>query len=182
MSRFPIGVPTAFATLIALFTASPASAQFQMTRWTADYGGAPVSGGSFSLVGTAGQPDAGVHTGGAFTLQGGFWFGGAAVLAVGDEPAATAAGTLALSIAPNPMRASGTLQLALPRAEAVRIGVYDVTGRRLATLADGPFAAGIHALAVRPQHDDGRPLAAGVYFVRLEAGERAVTKRMLVVH
>jgi hypothetical protein len=153
-----------------------------MTRWTADYGGGPLSGGTFSVTGTAGQPDAGLQTGGAFTLQGGFWFGGATVLAVGDEPVAMATGELSLSIAPNPMRGGGTLQLALPRAEAVRIGVYDVTGRRLATLADGPFAAGIHALAVRPQDDDGRPLAAGVYFVRMEAGSQALTKRMLVVH
>jgi hypothetical protein len=182
MSRIPYGVPTALATLIALFTASPASAQFQMTRWTADYGGGPLAGGAFSVTGTAGQHDAGTHTGGAFTLQGGFWFGGSAVLAVGDDPqpgGETLA--LALSVAPNPIRGSGTLQLTLPRAGAVRLALYDVNGRRLAQLADGAFAAGVHALAVRPQDDDGRPLPAGVYFVRLEAGAQAMTRRMLVV-
>jgi hypothetical protein len=35
------------------------------------------SGGGYSLGGTAGQPDAGLMTGGEYTLGGGFWGGGA---------------------------------------------------------------------------------------------------------
>lgn len=45
---------------------------------TIDGGGGTSSGGSFSLSGTAGQFDAGVLTGGTYTLIGGFW-GGAGV-------------------------------------------------------------------------------------------------------
>ena len=38
------------------------------------------TGGSYTLGGTAGQPDAGLLTGGSYTLGGGFWGGGAVTL------------------------------------------------------------------------------------------------------
>jgi len=38
------------------------------------------TGGSYTLGGTAGQPDAGLLTGGGYTLGGGFWGGGAVTL------------------------------------------------------------------------------------------------------
>jgi hypothetical protein len=45
--------------------------------WTVDGGGWIFSSGAgFNLSGTAGQADAGVLTGGAYTLGGGFWQGG----------------------------------------------------------------------------------------------------------
>jgi hypothetical protein len=44
--------------------------------WTVDGGGATFStGGSYSLGGTIGQPDAGTSSGGTYTLDGGFWGG-----------------------------------------------------------------------------------------------------------
>ncbi|MHC5111611.1 MAG: hypothetical protein ACYTHJ_17230 [Planctomycetota bacterium] len=50
-------------------------AQYEISRSTIDGGGAMASGGGgFELVGTIGQPDAGLHTGDGFALTGGFWF------------------------------------------------------------------------------------------------------------
>jgi hypothetical protein len=43
--------------------------------WTVDGGGGQSSGGDYTLRGAAGQPDAGVLTGGAYVLQGGFFTG-----------------------------------------------------------------------------------------------------------
>ena len=52
---------------------------YDLDWWTVDGGGATSSaGGSYSLSGTIGQPDAGTSTGGTYTLSGGFWTGGAA--------------------------------------------------------------------------------------------------------
>ncbi len=49
---------------------------FEISRSTIDGGGVMNSvGGGFELSGTVGQPDAGVLSGGGFTLAGGFWFG-----------------------------------------------------------------------------------------------------------
>jgi hypothetical protein len=56
-----------------------ALAGYTMDWWTVDGGGATSStGGSYSLGGTIGQPDAGTSAGGTYALSGGFWGGGAA--------------------------------------------------------------------------------------------------------
>ena len=52
--------------------------------WTVDGGGGASAGGSYSLSGTAGQPDAGALSGGVFALHGGFW----GRLPAGTRPAA----------------------------------------------------------------------------------------------
>lgn len=63
----------ALCSILAL--AIPASADvFSVNWWTVDGGGAMYStGGNFELGGTIGQPDAGVLSGGDFSLVGGFW-------------------------------------------------------------------------------------------------------------
>jgi hypothetical protein len=71
-------------TLVALLLlSSVALAQsgggYDLTWSTIDGGGATWSeGGGYALGGTVGQPDAGVLSGGGYTLAGGFWPGGAA--------------------------------------------------------------------------------------------------------
>ena len=56
---------------------------YNLTWWTVDGGGQTFStGGSYSLGGTIGQPDAGLLTGGGYQLSGGFWSGGTAVYQV----------------------------------------------------------------------------------------------------
>ena len=50
---------------------------YDLSWWTVDGGGQMYSVGSgYELGGTIGQPDAGVLTGGGYTLGGGFWRGG----------------------------------------------------------------------------------------------------------
>jgi hypothetical protein len=70
------------AVILALLLASAAVVQAQTgggydLSWnTIDGGGGTVlSGGSYTLQGTIGQPDAGVHFGGPYVLGGGFWMG-----------------------------------------------------------------------------------------------------------
>lgn len=58
---------------------------FAIPWWTADGGGGESSGGSYTLQGTAGQPDAGGASGGDFALKGGFW----AVIPIDSAPGAT---------------------------------------------------------------------------------------------
>src|SRR5262249_10525207 len=53
---------------------STAAAQAYSLNWsTVDGGGGTSSGGSYSISGTIGQPDAGRLTGGSYVLDGGFW-------------------------------------------------------------------------------------------------------------
>jgi hypothetical protein len=67
-----------------LLAACPLSAQtggpYELYSATVDSGGATSSAGSYTLSGTAGQPDAGQMTGGNYELSGGFWPAGVACL------------------------------------------------------------------------------------------------------
>jgi hypothetical protein len=65
--------------LLVAGVAWASSAGYDLTWWTVDGGGATSSGGGYTLSGTAGQPDAGLLTGGEYTLGGGFAGGGAVV-------------------------------------------------------------------------------------------------------
>ena len=68
------------ATFLMVSSVSAATvADYDVSWWTVDGGGTTnSSGGSYTLGGTAGQPDAGVLTGGDYTLAGGFWGGASA--------------------------------------------------------------------------------------------------------
>ncbi|MEM1116143.1 MAG: choice-of-anchor B family protein [Bacteroidota bacterium] len=108
-------------------------------------------------------------------MQSGLWVVELEAQVVADEPAPEAAP--ALTVAPNPLGASASVQFALPEAADVRLTVLDVRGREVAVLADGPRAAGAHTVGL-----DGRGLPAGVYLVRLGVnGRTAATARATVV-
>lgn len=75
------------ALVVLLLVASGALADFnsdagfaqsyEISWWTVDGGGDMLSTtGDYTLSGTAGQPDAGLLTGGDYALGGGFWGGG----------------------------------------------------------------------------------------------------------
>jgi hypothetical protein len=84
---------------------------------------------------------------------------------------------------PNPVSQAGgtTFTFRLPEAAPVRLDVYDVMGRRVATVVDRSMAAGDHAVRWNGRSEVGQPLASGVYFYRLEAGSHVETRRLTVV-
>ena len=57
---------------------SVTTSAYDLSWWTVDGGGGASSGGGYALMGTGGQPDAAILTGGEYTLLGGFWGGLAA--------------------------------------------------------------------------------------------------------
>jgi hypothetical protein len=82
---------------------------------------------------------------------------------------------------PNP--ASGQVEFAfdLPVATPVRLVLVDVSGRLVAPLVDRPFPLGHHSLLWNGKDGLGAPVAAGVYFYRLEADGFRETRRLLIV-
>ena len=75
---------------------------------------------------------------------------------------------------------STTFEFALPEPCHVTLEVYNILGQSVATLVDQAYVAGRHRY-----HWDGtvrgRPLASGVYFAKLVAGDHTVTRKMAVV-
>ncbi|WP_263784471.1 FlgD immunoglobulin-like domain containing protein [Salinibacter grassmerensis] len=83
--------------------------------------------------------------------------------------------------APNPFGDRTTIKFALPEQTDVTLTVYDMMGRRVATLVDGPVRAGTHQIPWTGRTRDGQALASGVYLLRLRTGEQAFTRRMTLV-
>ena len=65
---------------------------------------------------------------------------------------------------PNPFVDRATVSFRLTRASRVRVNIMTMQGERVATIADGSFAAGEHRVTL------ASPLAAGAYLCTLEAG------------
>lgn len=83
----------------------------------------------------------------------------------------------ALTVIPNPVYSSATLRFALAGSAPVTLAVYDVQGRRMATLLEGsPLAAGEHAVPVGTI-----AWPAGCYLARLEANGVSTTRKMVVL-
>jgi hypothetical protein len=82
---------------------------------------------------------------------------------------------------PNPFNPSTRISYSIDRDARVRLAVYDVGGRLVRTLADEPMPAGTHVADWDGRDDEGRAVASGVYFYRLQAGKRTLTRKALLI-
>jgi hypothetical protein len=83
------------------------------------------------------------------------------------------------SPSPNPTIGSSRLDLTLLRARSVDVGVYDVAGRRVATLARGVMEAGTHPLVWDGRDVSGAIARGGMYLVRARGEGIEATRRIL---
>jgi hypothetical protein len=77
---------------------------------------------------------------------------------------------------PNPFNPTTTISFTLPRAEDVKLVVYDILGREVATLVNEFKQAGIYDVPF-----NASSLSSGVYFYRIETKSFTQTKKMLLV-
>ena len=85
---------------------------------------------------------------------------------------------------PNPFRGATTIHFSLNGVadnRSVRLRVFDVSGRLVATLHDGATSPGQHAATWDGTRSDGRAAGNGIYFYRLESGTQSVARRMILV-
>jgi hypothetical protein len=83
--------------------------------------------------------------------------------------------------APNPFNPATEIAFDLPAAQPVKLVVYSLAGRRVATLVDANLPAGRHLAAWRGQDDAGRGVAAGTYVYLLEAGPFTASGKLNLV-
>ncbi len=79
---------------------------------------------------------------------------------------------------PNPFNPETRIGYRLPIAADVKLELYDVIGRRLATLVNARQEAGSYLIALNTQTLN---LASGIYFYRLQAGNFVETKKMMLM-
>ena len=77
---------------------------------------------------------------------------------------------------PNPSRGPVTIAVALPDAADAEIALYDMLGRRVATLHHGELQRGLNEVQWT-----GDNLASGMYFLRLQTGGRTFTEKVVRV-
>ncbi len=77
---------------------------------------------------------------------------------------------------PNPFNPSTRLSFSLPRAADVTLTLFDVTGRRVATLVNENFSAGTHSLTWTASR-----VSSGTYFARFETAGKSLTQKLHLI-
>ncbi len=82
---------------------------------------------------------------------------------------------------PNPFNPTTNIAFDVPEATDVRLEVYDMMGRRVATLINGSLDAGRYEAVWNARSDSGSMVASGVYIYRLRAGSFESVKQMVLM-
>jgi hypothetical protein len=90
-------------------------------------------------------------------------------LSPGSEPPQIPLRTALGPAFPNPFRNTLSIQFALAHGGPVRLTIYDLAGRRVKTLLNGPQSAGLRIITWDGRDDRGRLLPMSLYLVRFEA-------------
>ncbi|MFZ0392074.1 MAG: right-handed parallel beta-helix repeat-containing protein [Calditrichia bacterium] len=79
---------------------------------------------------------------------------------------------------PNPFNPSTEIQIEVKEPAEVRLTIFDILGRRVKTLFTGTSPAGLHVFHWNGRNDNGLPIESGIYFCRLQTGNRQQIIRM----
>ncbi|HEU4334752.1 MAG TPA: FG-GAP-like repeat-containing protein, partial [Candidatus Eisenbacteria bacterium] len=106
---------------------------------------------------------------------------GFGVITAVDAPAPGVGRAMLRQNHPNPFNPRTTIRYSVPRAERARLAVFDVNGRLVTTLRDGPMSAGEHEVEWDGRNAQGAQVASGVYLYRLSTESGAAESRKMVV-
>ena len=87
---------------------------------------------------------------------------------------------------PNPFNPSTTIEFTLPYPQDVQLMVYNILGQKVAVLAEGIHASGIHRVTFNTNLQpvgarSSRPLSSGVYIYRLSTDDDIVSHKMMLI-
>ena len=82
---------------------------------------------------------------------------------------------------PNPFNPVTTLRYDLPEDAMINVTIYDMIGRRIKTLVNGPQSAGYKSVQWNTNNSTGQPVSAGVYLYQVRAGEFVQTRKMVLL-
>ena len=77
---------------------------------------------------------------------------------------------------PNPLNAGTMITFELPQPSVVKLRVYDILGKQVASLYDGQADAGVHRIAWRASG-----FSSGIYFYRLQTGSYSETRKLVLI-
>ena len=87
-----------------------------------------------------------------------------------------------LRVYPNPLSgATTTIAFVLPVTSEVNLSIYDARGSLVKALMTGRMEAGAKTNTWDGRDARGNPVSSGVYFYRLTASDRTLTKKMVLL-
>jgi hypothetical protein len=120
--------------------------------------------------------EVGIYYTGSYLCLGSFFMRPGAV-GIAEELPEKGATAFELKVSPNPGIRSVAIAFSLPEERVVDIAVYDLTGRRIATLTKGLLNAGRHELNWMPEER----APSGTYFVRFASGDTFRTEKITLL-
>lgn len=163
-----------------VLSAPDAPAAALQPRSVLSSGGSHAAGGIVSLSSNVGDVISGVTAPAPTVLWSGFYAPWPLDL-VGVEPAHVATAPYLRRIMPDPARVQASIAFGQSEIGPLRLELFDLTGRRVRMLQDGPVAVGEHTRVWDLRSDGGSPVGAGIYFVRLTTKRSQLTQRMVVI-
>ncbi|MFO7638711.1 MAG: FlgD immunoglobulin-like domain containing protein, partial [bacterium] len=94
-------------------------------------------------------------------------------------PVGSPAVRAAVRVERNPFAGTAIISYSLPRSGPVALGVYDNSGRRVRSLVRADLGAGEYRLNWPGTDDRGRQVAAGIYWLRLETADGALSGKLV---
>jgi hypothetical protein len=82
---------------------------------------------------------------------------------------------------PNPFNPTTVIRFVLDRKVHANLSVYDVQGRFVTNLVNQVLGEGLNEVEWGGVDASGRPVSSGVYFYRLQAGNKVLTRKMVLM-
>lgn len=85
---------------------------------------------------------------------------------------------------PNPFNGQTVIEYSVPGTQQdrlVKLDIFNVIGQRVATLVNEHQSAGSHEVRWNAVSGNGQSLASGVYYYRLQVGEKTITKKLTLI-
>jgi hypothetical protein len=82
---------------------------------------------------------------------------------------------------PNPFNPTTTISYGLPKDSNVKIDIFNLLGQKVMTLVDDREKAGYKSLIWSGKDNAGQSVSSGVYFYRIDTGDRQLTKKMMLL-
>jgi len=166
------------AALAGMLVATAAMAQYAIPASVIGGGGSNMSGTSYAIVGTIGQPFIGVANNASYADSNGFWYASSrATLAVTNVPGSLIPKTFSLEQNyPNPFNPTTEIRFAVPNTARVTIKVFNIDGQLVETLADQEFNAGDHSISWSADR-----YASGLYLIRMSAPNFSEIRRAVLL-
>jgi hypothetical protein len=166
---------------IVLCVSTTASAQVLQTKFLVSAGGATMTDGTTQLSANLGDIIVGPAISGTTGTWHGFWSTIPANLVGVNESKPTLAFQLRRAW-PNPTRSMAFIEFSLPYDSPGSLDIYDIQGRLVKRLVQGPFPAGVYRPVWDLRDETGRPVSVGIYLYRLHLASFTATGKLVVLH